>query len=177
MGKSPAKWIKNVLFGKKSSSRSTSTKSKDLSVRYSCCVVSEFRVQVGLCSCWLAATDKRYVLVIDAFIFHVQKGASNKGNAGKEPAFSESSPVISEPVLVSAHNNETVREVAKGDNSNVQGEVAVPDVNQDLEKQVTVGSDASNDAERLREEQAAVKAQAAFRGYLVIFVCFCFLFH
>jgi hypothetical protein len=115
--------------------------------------------------------------LIDAFIFHAQKGASNKGNASKEPAFSESSPVISEPVLVSAHNNETVREVAKGDNSNVQGEVAVPDVNQDLEKQVTVGSDASNDAERLREEQAAVKAQAAFRGYLVIFFCFCFLFH
>ncbi|KAG2617899.1 hypothetical protein PVAP13_3NG258057 [Panicum virgatum] len=125
MGKSPAKWIKSVLFGKKSSSRSTSTNSKDLS-----------------------------------------KGASNKGYAGKEPAFAESSPVISEPVLVSAHNNETVREVAKGENSNSQGEVAVPDVNQDLEKHVTVGSDASNDAERLREEHAAVKAQAAFRGYL-----------
>ncbi|KAG2626131.1 hypothetical protein PVAP13_3KG324000 [Panicum virgatum] len=125
MGKSPAKWIKSVLFGKKSSSRSTSTKSKDLS-----------------------------------------KGASNKGYAGKEPAFSESSPVISEPVLVSAHNTETAREVAKGENSNVQGEVAVPDVNHDLEKHVSVGSDASNDAERLREEQAAVKAQAAFRGYL-----------
>ncbi|OEL35578.1 Protein IQ-DOMAIN 31 [Dichanthelium oligosanthes] len=125
MGKSPAKWIKSVLFGKKSSSRSGSTKAKDLS-----------------------------------------KGASNKGDAGKEPAFSESSPVISEPVLVSAHNNETVREVAKGDNSSVQGEVAVPDVNEDLEKHVSVGSDASNDAERLREEQAAVKAQAAFRGYL-----------
>ncbi|KAK8457344.1 hypothetical protein SEVIR_3G169200v4 [Setaria viridis] len=125
MGKSPAKWIKSVLFGKKSSSRSGSTKAKDLS-----------------------------------------KGASNKGYAGKEPAFSESSPVISEPVLVSAHNNEAVREVPKGENSSVQGEVAVPDVNQDLEKHDTVGSDASNDAERLREEQAAVKAQAAFRGYL-----------
>ncbi|WVZ99387.1 hypothetical protein U9M48_044704 [Paspalum notatum var. saurae] len=128
MGKSPAKWIKSVLFGKKSSSRSGSTKAKDLS-----------------------------------------KGASNKGYAaaGKEqPAFSESSPVISEPVLVSAHNNETVPEVAKGENSSVQGEVAVGDVSQDLEKQATVGSDASNDAERLREEQAAVKAQAAFRGYL-----------
>lgn len=114
-----------MLFGKKSSSRSGSTKAKDLS-----------------------------------------KGASNKGYAGKEPAFSESSPVISEPVLVSAHNNEAVREVPKGENSSVQGEVAVPDVNQDLEKHDTVGSDASNDAERLREEQAAVKAQAAFRGYL-----------
>ncbi|KAL6610559.1 hypothetical protein ACP70R_040528 [Stipagrostis hirtigluma subsp. patula] len=127
MGKSPAKWIKSVLFGKKSSSRSGSTRAKDLS-----------------------------------------KGASNKGYAavGKEPAFSESSPVISEPVLVSTHHNETVREVAQGENSSVQGEAAVRDVNQDLEKQGTVGSDVSNDPERLREEQAAVKAQAAFRGYL-----------
>ncbi|CAN6354537.1 unnamed protein product [Urochloa humidicola] len=125
MGKSPAKWIKSVLFGKKSSSRSGSTKAKDLS-----------------------------------------KGASNKGNAGKEPAFSESSPVISEPVLVSAHNNEAAREVAKVENSSVQGEVAVPDVSQDLEKHGSVGSDVSQDAERLKEEEAAVKAQAAFRGYL-----------
>jgi len=128
MGKSPAKWIKSVLFGKKSSSRSGSTKAKDLS-----------------------------------------KGTTNKAAAaaaaGKEPAFSESSPVISEPVLVSAHNNETAREAAKGENSSVQ-EVPVTDVSQDLEKQGTVGSDTSNDAERLREEQAAVKAQAAFRGYL-----------
>jgi hypothetical protein len=105
----------------------------------------------------------------------VQKGTTNKAAAaaaaaaGKEPAFSESSPVISEPVLVSAHNNETAREAAKGENSSVQ-EVPVTDVSQDLEKQGTVGSDTSNDAERLREEQAAVKAQAAFRGYLVIFV-------
>ncbi|KAL5655693.1 hypothetical protein ACJX0J_035012, partial [Zea mays] len=95
------------------------------------------------------------------------KGASNKGAAaaGKEPVFSESSPVISEPVLVSAHNNETVREVAKGENSSVQ-EVPVTDVSQDLEKQGSVGSDTSNDAERVKEERAAVKAQAAFRGYL-----------
>lgn len=106
----------------------------------------------------------------------MQKGASDKGYAGKEPAFSDSSPVISEPVLVSAHNNETAREVAKVENSSVQGEVTVPDVNQDLEKHVSVGSDGSNDAERLKEEQAAVKAQAAFRGYLVIYFSLCLRF-
>ncbi|KAG8086204.1 hypothetical protein GUJ93_ZPchr0010g10177 [Zizania palustris] len=124
MGKSPAKWIKSVLFGKKSS-RSDSTKAKDSS-----------------------------------------KASNNKGyaSAGKEPAF-DSSPVISEPVLVTPHNNEAVQEVGKGENSSLQGEV-VRNVNQDLEKQSTVGSDASNGPERLREEQAAVKAQAAFRGYL-----------
>ncbi|KAF0924289.1 hypothetical protein E2562_009991 [Oryza meyeriana var. granulata] len=125
MGKSPAKWIKSVLFGKKSS-RSGSTKAKDLS-----------------------------------------KGSNNKGYvaAGKEAGF-ESSPVISEPVLVTPHNNEAVKEVGRGENSSLQGEVVVRDVNQDVEKQNTVVSDASNDPDRLREEQAAVKAQAAFRGYL-----------
>ncbi|KAL5651286.1 hypothetical protein ACJX0J_031051, partial [Zea mays] len=62
---------------------------------------------------------------------------SNKGEtaARKEPTFSESSPVISELVLVSAHNNEIMREVAKGENSSVQ-EVLVTDVSQDLEKQL-----------------------------------------
>jgi hypothetical protein len=40
-------------------------------------------------------------------------------------------------------------------------------VNLELEKQSTGGSDVlSNDLERVKEEQAAVKAQAAFRGYL-----------
>ncbi|KQK05197.1 protein IQ-DOMAIN 31 isoform X2 [Brachypodium distachyon] len=126
MGKSPAKWLKSVLFGKKTS-KSGSTKGKDLSA------------------------------------------PGNRGYAatGKDPVFSESSPVISEPVLVTPHNNDTVPEVRKAENSSLQGEVVVPDVNQDLEKQSTVGSDVlSNDPERLREEQAAVKAQAAFRGYL-----------
>jgi hypothetical protein len=102
----------------------------------------------------------------------VQKGVGNKGHAavGKDPAFSESSPVISEPVLVRSHNDDTVPEATKGENSNLQVKVGVRDVSPDLEKQGTAGSAASvsNEAERLREEQAAVKAQAAFRGYLVM---------
>jgi hypothetical protein len=102
----------------------------------------------------------------------VQKGAGNKGYAavGKDPAFSESSPVISEPVLVTSHNNKTVPEATKGENSNSQVEAEVRDVSPDPEKQGTAGPAASVsiEAERLREEQAAVKAQAAFRGYLVM---------
>ncbi|KAM0857677.1 hypothetical protein ACQ4PT_048328 [Festuca glaucescens] len=127
MGKSPAKWLKSVLFGKKSS-RSGSTKAKDLS-----------------------------------------KAPGNRGYvaAGTNPAFSESSPVISEPVLVTPHNNDAVPEVGKGESSSFRGEAAAREVNQDLEKQSTGGSDVlSNDPERMKEEQAAVKAQAAFRGYL-----------
>ena len=78
--------------------------------------------------------------------------------------------MISEPVLVTPHNNDAVPEVGKGENSSVRGEAAAaPEVNLDLEKQSTGGSDVlSNDPERLRGEQAAVKAQAAFRGYLVM---------
>jgi hypothetical protein len=91
--------------------------------------------------------------------------------AGTNPAFSESSPVISEPVLVTPHNNDAVPEVAKGESSSFRGEAAVAarEVNLELEKQSTGGSDVlSNDLERVKEEQAAVKAQAAFRGYLVM---------
>ena len=117
----------------------------------------------------IAAREYRSVVVIDVFVFHVQKAANNKGYAaGKDPAF-ESSPVISEPVLVTSHNCETVPEVEKGENCSLQGEVVVRDVNQDLEKQSTARSDGSNGPKRLRKEQATVKAQAAFRGYLVMF--------
>jgi hypothetical protein len=49
---------------------------------------------------------------------------------GRSPR-SLSSPVILEPVFVSAHNNETMCEVAKSENSSVQ-EVPVCDVSQDL---------------------------------------------
>ena len=63
----------------------------------------------------------------------MQEGVGNKGYAaaGKEPKFSESSPVILEPVFVSAHNNETVCEVAKSENPSVR-EVPVCNVSQDL---------------------------------------------
>jgi hypothetical protein len=69
----------------------------------------------------------------------------NGHTAGKEPGFSGNSPVISEPVLVS---NGTVSTIAKAE---------IPDLPN--------GSAVS--PEKLREELAATKAQAAFRGYLV----------
>lgn len=80
--------------------------------------------------------------------------------------------MISEPVLVTPRNNDAVPEVGKGENSSSQAEAAVQhEVNHDLDKQSTGGSDVlSNDPERLKEEQAAVKAQAAFRGYLVMLI-------
>ncbi|XP_019701361.1 protein IQ-DOMAIN 31 isoform X2 [Elaeis guineensis] len=88
MGKSPGKWIKTLLFGKKSA-RSHATKGRDASK---------------------CETDKGYI----------------EGKA--PPALAANSP--------------------------------------DEEKQESAGYEASNDPEKFREEQAAIKAQAAFRGYL-----------
>lgn len=114
MGKSPAKWIKSVLLGKKST-KSNSTKAKDLPLK--------------------AANGNGYT-------------------AGKEPEFSDTSPLISEPVLVSSHNNGTLSEISNLPNGRA------------IENMVRVGSDTQISPEKLREELAAVKAQAAFRGYL-----------
>ncbi|CAM0882411.1 unnamed protein product [Alopecurus aequalis] len=110
MGKSPAKWIKSVLLGKKSA-KSNSVKAKDLPT-----------------------------------------ANSNGHTAGKEPEFSDNSPVISEPVLVS---NGTASAIA----SNLPNGRA-------MENTVRTGSDTPISPEKLKEELAATKAQAAFRGYL-----------
>ncbi|XP_047054953.1 protein IQ-DOMAIN 31-like [Lolium rigidum] len=107
MGKSPAKWIKSVLLGKKSG-KSNSAKAKDL----------------------------------------LPKTANGNGHtAGKEPELSGNSPVISEPVLVT------------NGISNLANGSAVGNM-------VRNGSDTPISPEKLREELAATKAQAAFRGYL-----------
>uniref|UniRef100_A0ACD5W0Y8 Uncharacterized protein n=1 Tax=Avena sativa TaxID=4498 RepID=A0ACD5W0Y8_AVESA len=111
MGKSPAKWIKSVLLGKKSA-KSNSVKAKDLPT------------------------------------------ANGNGHAaGKEPGFSGNSPVISEPVLVS---NGTVSSIAKAEISNGSA----------TENMVQTGSGTPISPEKMKEELAATKAQAAFRGYL-----------
>jgi len=110
MGKSPAKWIKSVLLGKKSA-KSNSVKAKDLPT-----------------------------------------ANGNGHTAGKEPEFSGNSPVISEPVLVS---NGTVSATAKD----------LPNGSA-MENMVRIGSETPISPEKLKEELAATKAQAAFRGYL-----------
>ncbi|XP_062219679.1 protein IQ-DOMAIN 31-like isoform X2 [Phragmites australis] len=119
MGKSPAKWIKSVLLGKKS------TKSGSTNVNES------------------AAINNGY-------------------SAGEELAFSENSPVISEPVLVNTHKNGAVSANGKAEHSNLPSDRAGQ---QDVQNQSIVESKTSGPGQ-LGEEQAAVKAQAAFRGYL-----------
>jgi len=120
MGKSPGKWIKSVLLGKKST-KSGSTKANE------------------------------------------SKATNNNGHsAGEERAFSENSPVISEPVLVKAHKNGAVSVNGKAEDVNLPSDRAGQ---QDLQNQSIVESETSVPGQ-LGEDQAAVKAQAAFRGYL-----------
>ncbi|CAO2178494.1 unnamed protein product [Urochloa humidicola] len=120
MGKSPGKWIKSVLLGKKST-KSGSTKVNET------------------------------------------KAANNNGySTGEEHAFPENSPVISEPVLVTPHKNGAVSVNGKAENVNLSSDRAGQ---QDLKNQSIVESETSGPGQ-LGEDQAAVKAQAAFRGYL-----------
>ncbi|KAG1367598.1 protein IQ-DOMAIN 31-like [Cocos nucifera] len=128
MGKSPGKWIKTLLFGKKSA-RSHATKGRDALLQKS-------------------VNDKGYI-------------------GGKGPALAGNSSVISEPVLVSTDNNGNILNLERGTPSNLDGDRGMlSTTSQDAEKQAFARYDTSNDPEKLREEQAAIKAQAAFRGYL-----------
>ena len=97
----------------------------------------------------------------------MKKAGNDKGYviAKGPPASTENSPVISEPVLVSTHSNGTNAELEKGNSSSL-GSNALP-ASQVAENQG--GPVASSDPEKFREEQAVIKAQAAFRGFLVGF--------
>jgi hypothetical protein len=69
--------------------------------------------------------------------------------------------VISEPVLVNPHKNGA--SPANGNTENVNA----PSYRAGQQNQIIVGSETSGPGQ-LGEDQAAVKTQAAFRGYLVI---------
>nr|CAB3478122.1 unnamed protein product [Digitaria exilis] len=114
MGKSPGKWIKSVLLGKKST-KSGSTKANE-------------------------------------------SAGNNNGHLTGE----ENSPVISEPVLVTPHKNGTVSAIGKAENVNFPSDRPGE---QDLQNRSIAESKTSGPGQ-LGEDQAAVKAQAAFRGYL-----------
>ncbi|CAD5182154.1 unnamed protein product [Musa acuminata subsp. malaccensis] len=119
MGKSPGRWIKTLLFGKKT--RSQSTKGWDAS-----------------------------------------KAANEKGfDGGKgETILAVHSPVISEPISISG----VISTSDKGEPSNIGGNAPViSHVSQGVMGLSTLSDANANNG---IEEQAAIKAQAAFRGYL-----------
>jgi hypothetical protein len=86
---------------------------------------------------------------------------NNRHSTGEERALSGNSPVISEPVLVNPHKNGAAPANGKTENVNV------PSDRDRQQNQIIVESETSGPGQ-LGEDQAAVKAQAAFRGYLVI---------
>lgn len=86
-------------------------------------------------------------------------------NTGKEPPeeIAEDSSLASLPLAANCNRNGDTSESERG---LVPCSGALTSVNPDVENQVTVASGSSNDLEKQKEEQAAVKAQAAFRGFL-----------
>lgn len=126
MGKSPGKWIKTLLFGKKAT-RSNSSKGRE-----------------------------------------TLKTATQKGLAvGKAPTTSDvDSSVTSGPMFISTSsyvvNSELENRTPKGLGN---GESTIASTNSVLEKDVRQ-SGARTDPEKLRQDLAAMKVQAAFRGYL-----------
>ncbi|KAJ1438956.1 IQ motif, EF-hand binding site [Sesbania bispinosa] len=114
MGKSPGKWIKTVLFGKKSS-KSNISKGREKLVNQKEGVVSPKVSETGL---------------------------------ALEPT----------PNTITRHEEDLVLE-------NKEAENILPG-NQEIDSMGSVHQDAPVDPEKMRLEEAATKAQAAFRGYL-----------
>lgn len=79
-----------------------------------------------------------------------------------------SHPVASHPTPSAIDTNEGVSKITNNEAANVSHErsISIPG-NQDAEIQGSTCEDAPSDPERIRKEEAATKAQAAFRGYLV----------
>ncbi|KAL5975472.1 iq-domain [Asimina triloba] len=128
MGKSPGKWIKTVLFGRKSS-RSGPSKGRQS----------------------FGSTNAKEVWI-----------------SGKAP-LNESvvdSPVISQPVLAEADKNGGNSEIENGVPLNTTTTGITMHVSQEADYHGAMQSDASGDSMKFKEEQAATKAQAAFRGFL-----------
>lgn len=133
MGKSPAKWIKTVLFGKKSS-KSNYTKGNDLKKSSSeRGPPREKAVDISSplnCPPLSPSTETSGVA-------HVEISESNSGSGNSQP------PVAQQDMVV-----------LSGDPSVVSKPSAAVEVNM------------APEAEKIEEENAATKAQAAFRGYL-----------
>ncbi|XP_042502508.1 protein IQ-DOMAIN 31-like isoform X2 [Macadamia integrifolia] len=127
MGKSPGKWIKTLLFGKKSS-KSNLSKGREV-----------LRTANGS-DTWVAAKTPGVETTVD--------------------------PLSSHAASVTTDENGGDLALEKGVPSNGQRGSEVLPRNQDPDFQGTTGPEAANDPERIRQDQAATKAQAAFRGYL-----------
>lgn len=83
--------------------------------------------------------------------------------------FASVPPVASQPDPSIVDRNEVEFENKGAESVSHDGGVLLA-ASQDTEPQGSIPRDAPCDPEQIRKEQAATKAQAAFRGYLVSFV-------
>lgn len=128
MGKSPGKWIKAVLLGKKAS-KSNLSKGKEISK---------------------SSTEKASLV-------------SNNGSSNNLDVVPSS---ISELVPATIAEGRSNTESAEGDIARLPSIGSIlSSPKQDGDAQTT-GLDMPEDSQRIRVEQAATRAQAAFRGYL-----------
>ncbi|XP_022768361.1 protein IQ-DOMAIN 31-like isoform X2 [Durio zibethinus] len=127
MGKSPGKWIKTVLFGKKSS-KSSYPKGREK-------VANEREVLVP------ARASETDVVVAPPFSSQMNPYAT-KGDEKK----------------LELENKETA-------NISHDDGISLP-MSQGIDSQESTRQDSPYDPERIKQEQAATMAQAAFRGYL-----------
>lgn len=108
-----------------------------------------------------------------SFDSHVKKHAS-KGDAlvcAKVPAsdLTVDAPLTSLPVPLTTARNGVVSDSEKGTASRLPNDgVILSSSKENGDTETIMNSGLSKDPERIRHEQAATKAQAAFRGYLVI---------
>ncbi|XP_021808320.1 protein IQ-DOMAIN 31 [Prunus avium] len=123
MGKSPAKWIKTVLFGKKSSKANIPKGREKLS------------------------NEKEVVIA--------SRAAGAEFSSDPPVAIHQNTNTLEDNIGLELENKEA---------PNVSGDGGPG--SQSTEIQGSTPPDAVYDPERIRQEQAATKAQAAFRGYL-----------
>ncbi|KAM0982612.1 hypothetical protein ACFX11_015672 [Malus domestica] len=124
MGKSPAKWIKTVLFGKKSS-------------------------KAGIPKGREKITNQKEVVI-------AARATGADYSSDPPVAFHETTNTIDNNRDLELENKETPSVLSDGG----------PGIQSTETQGSAPPQDAAHDPERIRQEQAATKAQAAFRGYL-----------
>lgn len=100
--------------------------------------------------------------------------------SSNEPAsdLAVDSPLISQPVLCTGARVGGNPDLGNGAAPKLPGdEVILTYATQSGDAQRSTNLGSLNESERIRLEQAATTAQAAFRGYLVIFSCFIFCYY
>lgn len=79
------------------------------------------------------------------------------------------SPVVSHPIPIITDRAERKSEQETKETANLQHDGGVLSLGNQDTLQGSTPQDAPSDPEKIRQEKAATMAQAAFRGYLVIF--------